>query len=107
MTWEGTFEAGTFGPQDGSLLIHNLRGIVTGRLGEPPIAAMAIRIEAGQIVAIGNDADHADVSIDARQAIAVPGLIDTHSHVVFGDYSPRQHAVGWIESYMHGGVTQL
>jgi enamidase len=107
MTWEDTFKAGAFGPPEASLLIDNLRGIVTGRLGEPPLNVRALRIEAGRIAAIGDDAGPADMRLDAQQAIAIPGLIDTHSHVVFGDYSPRQHVIGWIESYMHGGVTQL
>jgi len=107
MTWDGTFDPGAFGPRDGSLVIHNLRSIVTGRLGEPPMTARALRIEAGRIVAIDDDGGQADVMIDAQQAVAIPGLIDTHSHVVFGDYSPRQHVIGWIESYMHGGVTQV
>jgi enamidase len=39
--------------------------------------------------------------------VAAPGLVDTHCHVVFGDYTPRQHAVGFLESYLHGGVTQV
>jgi enamidase len=47
------------------------------------------------------------VVVDAAGAVAVPGLVDTHCHVVFGDYTPRQHAVGFLESYLHGGVTQV
>jgi enamidase len=45
--------------------------------------------------------------IDACGAIAAPGLIDSHAHVVFGDWTPRQSTLGWIESYMHGGVTMM
>src|SRR5207245_1090045 len=30
---------------------------------------------------------------------------DSHVHVAFGDYTPRQQAVGYLESYVHGGVT--
>jgi enamidase len=26
-------------------------------------------------------------------------------HVTFGDYTPRQRTVGYLESYLHGGVT--
>jgi enamidase len=36
---------------------------------------------------------------------AIPGLIDSHVHVTFGDYTPRQRTVGYLESYLHGGVT--
>ncbi len=45
--------------------------------------------------------------LDAGGAVAIPGLIDTHAHVVFGDWTPRQSALGWIESSMHGGVTMM
>jgi enamidase len=36
---------------------------------------------------------------------AIPGLIDSHVHVTFGDYTPRQRTVGYLESYLHGGIT--
>ena len=43
--------------------------------------------------------------IDADGMTAIPGLIDSHVHVTFGDYTPRQNTVGYLESYVHGGVT--
>ena len=46
-----------------------------------------------------------DVVIDADGAIAIPGLIDSHVHITFGDYTPRQRTVGFLESYVHGGTT--
>jgi enamidase len=45
--------------------------------------------------------------LDAGGAVAIPGLIDSHAHVVFGDWTPRQSALGWIESSLHGGVTMM
>jgi len=33
------------------------------------------------------------------------GLIDSQVHNTFGDYTPRQKTVGFLESYVHGGVT--
>jgi enamidase len=66
-----------------------------------------VRIEKGRIVAIGEASRDADVVLDAKGSVAVPGFFDTHCHVVFGDYTPRQNAIGFLESYMHGGVTQV
>ena len=43
--------------------------------------------------------------IDAGGMTAIPGLIDSHVHVTFGDYTPRQRTVGYLESYLHGGIT--
>ena len=106
MTWDQTLQPGAFGPTDGSIEIRNLRGIVTGRLGEPVVPAETLRADGGVVTAIGATPSSADVVVDARGAVAVPGLFDTHLHVVFGDWTPRQNTIGFIESYMHGGVTQ-
>src|SRR5438046_4979973 len=35
----------------------------------------------------------------------MPGLVDSHVHPLFGDFTPRQRAVDFIDSGMHGGVT--
>jgi enamidase len=107
VTWDGTFDPGAFGPPGGSLELRNLRGVVSGRLGAAPLAAETLRVEAGRVVSAGAAPADADVVVDAAGAVAVPGLVDTHCHVVFGDYTPRQHAVGFLESYLHGGVTQV
>jgi len=47
-----------------------------------------------------------EVVIDAAGATVVPGLIDSHVHTTFGDYTPRQQTVGFLESYLHGGTTR-
>jgi len=49
----------------------------------------------------------ADISIDARGITAIPGLIDSHSHPTFGEFTPAQNSLSWITHYMHGGVTAL
>src|SRR5262245_20700764 len=86
--------------------ITNLGRILTGDIEQPTATGDTIVMEAGKIVAIssGNIGD-CDVVIDADRAMAMPGLIDSHVHVTFGDYSPRQKTVGFLESYVHGGVT--
>ena len=45
--------------------------------------------------------------IDANGCTLFPGLIDSHVHVVVGDYTPRQNTIGFIESCLHGGVTSM
>jgi enamidase len=66
--------------------------------------------EEGRITAIGRrlelDGDH-DIEIDAKGSTAIPGLIDSHAHPVFGDFTPRQQTQHFIESGVHGGVTTV
>jgi len=89
-----------------SLEIRNLSGMVTGRLGDPVAEPEVIRIEDGLISGFEPGSDP-DAVLDAGGAVVMPGLIDSHSHVVFGDWTPRQSALGWIESSLHGGVTMM
>jgi len=89
-----------------ALEITGLGGLVSGRLGDALAPVDALRAEDGRITALEATGD-ADVVLDAGGAVAVPGLIDSHVHVVFGDWTPRQSALGWIESSMHGGVTMM
>src|SRR5881409_3102202 len=51
------------------------------------------------------EVESSDVVIDADGATAIPGLIDSQVHNTFGDYTPRQKTVGFLDSYVHGGVT--
>jgi enamidase len=89
--------------------IVNIGTIVTGDLAVPFAKGDGILINDGMIVEIGTlsaDAVAAcDVVIDAAGTTAVPGLIDSHVHITFGDYTPRQRVVGYLESYLHGGTT--
>jgi len=89
-----------------ALEITGLGGLVSGRLGDALAPVDGVRIEDGRIVALEASGD-AGAVLDAGGAIAVPGLIDSHVHVVFGDWTPRQSTLGWIESSMHGGVTMM
>lgn len=89
-----------------TLEITGLGGLVTGRLGDPVAPVEGLRVEGGRIAAL-DATGSADTVIDARGAIAIPGLIDSHAHVVFGDWTPRQSTLGWIESSMHGGVSMM
>jgi enamidase len=89
--------------------IVNLGQIVSGDWHSPFAAGDTILIEGERIAAVGTASagavEAADVVIDAGGMTAIPGLIDSHVHVTFGDYTPRQRTVGFLESYVHGGVT--
>src|SRR3984893_12288475 len=62
----------------------------------------------GKIVAVGRGLDEdADPVVDARGSTVVPGLIDSHCHPVFGDFTPRQRTIDFIESGLHGGITTM
>lgn len=91
----------------GELLVVNLGGLVTGRLGDERRTVEALRIEGGRIAELDPAAGEGLPVLDAGGAVAIPGLIDSHAHVVFGDWTPRQSALGWIESSLHGGVTMM
>jgi enamidase len=89
--------------------IVNLGQIVSGDWRSPFAAGDTILCEDGRITKVGTGVaaavEAADVVIDADGMTAIPGLIDSHVHVTFGDYTPRQRTVGYLESYLHGGTT--
>jgi len=91
------------------LAITNLGDIVSGDWRNPLAAGDTILTENSKIVSVGTASaaavEAADVVIDAGGMTAIPGLIDSHVHITFGDYTPRQRTVGYLESYLHGGVT--
>jgi enamidase len=89
--------------------IVNIGTIVTGDWRQPLAAGDSIVMEGGKIVQVGTagsaPVEGCDVVVDADGATAIPGLIDSQVHNTFGDYTPRQKTVGFLESYVHGGVT--
>jgi len=91
------------------LAICNIGMILSGDHETPTSSGDTILCDGDRIVEVGTaraDAvEAADVVIDAGGMIATPGLIDSHVHTTFGDYTPRQRTVGYLESYLHGGVT--
>ncbi len=103
----------TAGPerQTGKLVIGNIGLLLSGALEAPILDADTIVVEDGRIAAVGKRADcdigDARVTIDAHGCAVSPGLIDSHVHPVFGDWTPRQGQFGWIDSFLHGGVTTM
>lgn len=99
------------GPMTGKLVVRGIGLLLSGDLARPILDADAIVAIDGRIAQIGRladlDADDADLVIDAKGSAVCPGLIDSHCHPVFGDWTPRQNQLGWIEMGVHGGATTL
>src|SRR6202165_483660 len=91
------------------IAIVNLGQIVSGDWRNPFVAGDTILTDAGRIARAGTasatQVEAADVVVDAGGMTAIPGLIDSHVHITFGDYTPRQRTVGFLESYLQGGIT--
>ncbi len=94
-----------------TLGLVNIGTLVTGVLSAPRLEAESLLAEDGRIAAIGpagrTNAAQADAVIDCRGTTVMPGLIDSHCHVVLGDYTPRQKTVDFLDSYVHGGITSV
>lgn len=90
-------------------LLRNIGTLVSGGLDSPVLDADTVLVVDDRIAEIGTTAtdDEVDRVIDVAGATLAPGLIDSHCHVVFGDYTPRQSAVGFLASYLHGGITSV
>ena len=91
--------------------IKNIGLMLSGALEAPIIDADTLVAEDGRIAAFGKEADcdtdNATITVDAKGVTLCPGLIDSHVHPVFGDWTPRQNQLNWIDSSMHGGVTTM
>jgi enamidase len=95
----------------GKVVIVNVGLMLSGDIDKPILDADTVVVVNGLITAIGKkkdcDVSNAKQTIDANQSALAPGLIDGHTHPVFGDWTPRQSQLGWIETCMHGGVTTM
>ncbi len=93
------------------LVIRNIGLLLSGDHERPILDADTVVAADGRIVSVGREKDvdvgNATTVIDARGTALSPGLIDSHVHPVAGDWTPRQNQLGWIDSYMHGGVTTM
>jgi len=93
------------------LVVRNIGLMLSGDLEKPILDADTVMAVDGKIIAVGKakdiDVEGATLVIDARGTTLAPGLIDSHVHPVAGDWTPRQNQIGWIDSYLHGGVTSM
>ena len=95
----------------GKLVIKGIGLLLSGDLAQPILEADTIVAVDGMIVEIGRykdlDTGNADRIVNANGTCVSPGLIDSHMHPVFGDWTPRQNQTGWIDSCLNGGVTTM
>ena len=91
------------------IAIVNIGLIISGDWRSPFVPGDTVLADGDRLTSVGaasiKGVENADVVIDAGGMTAIPGLIDSHVHVTFGDYTPRQRTVGYLESYLHGGTT--
>ena len=97
--------------KSGKVVIKNIGLLLSGDIDRPILDADTIVVQDGLITAVGHEKDcdlaGAKTTIDVHQTCVAPGLIDSHVHPVFGDWTPRQNQIGWIDSTMNGGVTTM
>ncbi|MBF0276807.1 MAG: amidohydrolase family protein [SAR324 cluster bacterium] len=93
----------------GRILIKNIGLLLSGNLKNPILDANAIVVQDGKIDSLGKESDlntsGIDSTVDCKGAAVSPGLIDSHVHPVFGDWTPRQNQLNWIDSFLNGGIT--
>ncbi len=89
------------------VLVKNIGLLVSGEVAGPLIEGDSLVIADGLIQEVGTGlaAPAGATVIDAAGAAVTPGLMDSHCHVVLGDWSPRQQIQNYLESSLHGGVT--
>ncbi|MGY1719101.1 amidohydrolase family protein [Blastococcus sp. SYSU DS0753] len=99
---------------NGDIAVVGAGTVVSGDFQAPVLDGVDTVISrGGKIAHIGRRQDLAsevassDVVVDANGATIAPGLIDSHCHVVLGDYTPRQKTVDFLASYVHGGITSV
>jgi enamidase len=99
------------GTSSSRLVIRNIGLLLSGDLERPILDADTVVAVDGKIAAVGKssevDTEAATTILDVKGTTLAPGFIDSHVHPVAGDWTPRQNQLGWIDSYLHGGVTSM
>ena len=97
--------------KSGKVVIRNVGLMLSGDIDRPILDADTIVVNDGTITAVGREKDcdigNPRTEIDCKKTCVAPGLIDSHVHPVFGDWTPRQSQLNWIDSTMNGGVTTM
>lgn len=94
-----------------TLAIKNIGILISGNIKQPVLKYDTILVKDGIIEKLGNEeilqGIKCDKVIDAKGTTVSPGLIDSHTHPVLGDFTPRQNTLGYIGGALHGGVTTM
>jgi enamidase len=91
------------------LLLTGIGTLLSGDVAAPVLEADAVLVSDGLIAAIGDATELGGHGrrLDVAGATVLPGLIDDHVHPVLGDHTPRLSQAGYIEGFVHGGVTSV
>ncbi|MQA77618.1 MAG: amidohydrolase family protein [Streptosporangiales bacterium] len=94
-----------------STALVNIGESHAGDAAGSPLDGDAMVLDRGDIVWVGDTSEvtagaHETV-VDVAGATVIPGLIDSHVHTTFGDFTPRQGMLGFLDSYLHGGTTRV
>ncbi len=94
-----------------TVALINIGALATGLLDRPTAEVEALYVRNGRLATIGSASQvntrDADLIVDCQGTTVMPGLIDSHCHVVLGDYTPRQKTPDFLDSYVHGGITSV
>lgn len=92
-----------------TIALTNIGKMVSGKISQPLLEGDTIVVQGGIIEAVGFSEIQQEYDIeqiiDVQGATVAPGLIDSHTHPVLGDYTPRQTSMNFLEGMVHGGVT--
>lgn len=87
-------------------ILYNVGEMLSGRLDSPTLNADSLVIADGRIVSFEKEPSQSPyLSIDCKEMVVAPGLVDTHIHPTIGDYGTKQQSVGYLERMVHGAVT--
>lgn len=85
-----------------SLLVENVGMLVTGRLDAPIADASSMYIEDSVIREVGVTTTTADEVVNAEGLTVTPGLINSHVHPTFGDYTRGNTRSGGVRAICAG-----
>ena len=86
------------------LLIKNIGKMVSGDIKNPLIEADTLLVEDGKIARIGKGEEldvSAETVVDAKGITLIPGLIDSHAHLTFCEFTTRHQQFAFLACSHH------